>query len=267
MAKIIIGMSWKICIFAAAMRRYALIGRRLGHSWSQRWFEGLFDHLGLVDCAYELKELASLVGLRQWVECEWIAGFNVTVPYKREVIPYLDALDPVAEAVGAVNCVSVEQGRLMGHNTDAPAFLDTVKKSKFEIQNCLILGTGGAAQAVAYAMHQLGVEPLLVSRNPQNIGQMDYRQLATFRLQAGTLLVNATPVGMHPDVNGKLLELSSLYSIREVADRCMVYDLVYNPSPTVLLREAAALGMRTCDGLPMLERQAELSWEIWRRNI
>lgn len=243
------------------MKRYALIGRRLGHSWSQRWFEGLFERQGLHDCTYELREMEQLNEVRQWVENKAIAGFNVTVPYKQEIIPHLDALDPIAEAIGAVNCVSVEQGHLVGYNTDAPAFLDTLKDARFEFHHCLILGTGGAAQAVAFAVRRMGVEPLFISRNPQGDRQIGYNSLLSLHLHPQTLIVNATPVGMYPSVEDKPLELSTLNG-----KAGMVYDLIYNPSPTALLKEAERLGLRTHDGLEMLKKQAEMSWKIWNRN-
>ncbi len=240
------------------MKRYALIGRRLGHSWSQRWFEGLFRHLGLADHSYVLHEMASLDGLRQWVEHERIAGFNVTVPYKRDILPLLDGLDPVAREIGAVNCVTVEGGRLVGHNTDAPAFLSTI--SDLQLSSALILGTGGAAQAVAWALRQLGVEHLFVSRNPQGDRQVSYSALPSAHYPHPTLLVNATPVGMYPDIDTTPLPADFPFSTFNTQ---LVYDLIYNPSPTLLLRQAAAQGVPTRDGLAMLHRQAELGWELW----
>ena len=240
------------------MKRYALIGKRLGHSWSQQWFEGLFRRLGLEDHAYVLHEMEGLGRLRQWVEQERVAGFNVTVPYKRAILPLLDGLDPVAHEIGAVNCVTVEEGRLVGHNTDAPAFLSTI--SDLQLSSAVILGTGGAALAVAWALRQLGVEHFFVSRNPQGDNQMSYVALPTAHCPLPTLLVNATPVGMYPTVDASPLPVNFEFSILNFQ---FVYDLIYNPSPTMLLRHAAARGIPTRDGLAMLHRQAELSWELW----
>ena len=110
------------------MKRFALIGKKLGHSYSQRWFEELFAREGLQDYSYELVEMPSLDGLRHWVQREGICGFNVTVPYKQAIIPQLDELDAPAAAIGAVNCVTVEEGRLVGHNTDASAFQQTLEE-------------------------------------------------------------------------------------------------------------------------------------------
>lgn len=247
------------------MRRYALIGRRLEHSWSQRWFEEHFERLGLHNYAYELKEMDQLDGLRQWVEKEGIEGFNVTVPYKQSIVQHLDTLDTTAKAIGAVNCVHIEHGQLIGYNTDTPAFLDTILNSKFEIRHCIVLGTGGAAHAVAYALRQIGVDPLFVSRQPQGENQVGYDALCSHHCPPQTLIVNATPVGMYPHGEDVPLDLRRVMGCSKIDERWMVYDLIYNPSPTRLLHDAALLGARTMDGLAMLERQAELSWNLWNK--
>ncbi|MBR1766508.1 MAG: hypothetical protein IJ745_05660, partial [Bacteroidales bacterium] len=173
------------------MKRFGLIGRRLGHSYSERYFGEKFAALHLTDHSYRLFELPSLDGLRQWVRQEGLLGFNVTIPYKQEIITHLDALDPEAAAISAVNCVTVENGhRLVGHNTDAPAFRLSLSPSApspslrpsnpdaqspspdflFSIPGsqstaqALILGTGGAARAVSHALAQMGVDHWMVSR-------------------------------------------------------------------------------------------------------
>lgn len=241
------------------MHHYALIGRRLGHSYSQRWFEAKFKSLGLTDCFYRLHEMESLDDLRGWVEREGIEGFNVTVPFKQEIIPLLDGLDETAAAIGAVNCVTVRQGRLVGHNTDAPAFRDTLPSEGFS--EAYILGTGGAASAVGYALGQVGVPFLFVSRNPKGSNQIGYAQLAARRFSRPVLFVNATPLGMYPDVDST--PLPAFHFSPEI----FVYDLTYNPSPTRLMREAAACGATVKDGLEMLRRQAELSWSLYTSKV
>ena len=308
------------------MKRYALIGKRLGHSWSQQWFEALFQQLGLNDHSYTLCEMPTLEGLRRWVEAEHIDGFNVTIPYKQAILPLLDALSPEAEAIGAVNCVVVRDGQLTGHNTDAAAFRQTLKEcgvrsaelgvyqnselrtnhselrtqnselrtqnselrtnhselrtqnselrtqnselriqnSEFRTQNSelrtqnssLILGTGGAAHAVAYALKELGIDYLHVSRNPTG-SAIGYAEAAALRQEFG-ILVNATPVGMWPDVEATPWP----YSLEGFQ---LVYDLIYNPSPTLLMRQARERSVTAVDGLAMLHRQAELSWQLWQQ--
>lgn len=276
------------------MKKYALIGRRLGHSYSQRWFTSLFARLQLDDHSYSLCEMPSVEGLRSWVKREGICGMNVTVPFKCDVIGQLDALDATAQAVGAVNCITVSHTphgdglHLTGHNTDAPAFAETLMAaagSRWPTDNApnpvphfpasafsqpfdaLVLGTGGAARAVAYALETLGARPTLASRNPQKtaatgsrwpvIGYDDIQRLPSADFQ---LLVNATPVGMHPDVDRSPIDIATLHIHPSTL---LVYDLVYNPSPTLLMRQAAAAGATVTDGLAMLHRQAELSWMLY----
>lgn len=241
---------------------FALVGRYLGHSYSQRWFEQLFSRLGLVGYTYKLHEMESLDGLRRWVEAEAIGGFNVTVPYKQAVIPMLDWLSPEAEAIGAVNCVVVDaDGRLEGHNTDAPAFRETLASAtdaKFD--SAVVLGTGGAARAVGYALDRMGISHVFASRHPAlhaDLAAIDY-DTANQRLGQASrpLIVNATPVGMYPDVDGTPWSgaIDSHYT---------VYDLVYNPAPTRLLQRAKTCGAEAIDGMAMLCRQAELSWHLF----
>ena len=253
----------KIVIFLVSlhpeMRRFALIGKRLGHSYSQQWFEALFARLGLDDHAYLLREMPSLEGLREWVESEGICGFNVTVPYKQEIVPLLDALDATAEAVGAVNCVTVEGGRLVGHNTDAGAFRQSLENTGWPVRQAFVLGTGGAARAVAFALRQMAIPYRFVSRTPHGENQMGYEELSTLHSPIPTLLVNATPVGMFPDVEGTPLpDFNFQFSTFNL------FDLTYNPSPTRLMRDAMARGARVKDGLEMLHLQAEMSWEFYR---
>lgn len=242
------------------MRHYALIGRTLIHSYSKQ----LFDSQHFADADYRLCPMPSPEGLREWVRSEDISGFNVTNPYKQAVLPLLDEVSAEARAIGAVNCVCVRDGCLIGHNTDAPAFRDTVQairqSSNQTINQALVLGTGGAAQAVAYALGQLGVPCTFVSRHPElHPGAIGYDQLSTFNHQPD-LIVNATPVGTYPDVDRSPLNISDL---RPPTTDSFVYDLVYNPSPTLLMRQAAAAGAAVCDGMAMLRRQAELSWQLW----
>ena len=256
------------------MKKFGLIGRRLGHSYSQDYFTRKFAELGLKDYSYALFELPSAEGLKEWALREGLSGFNVTVPYKQDVIPQLDSLDEVAAAVGAVNCVTVEQGRLVGHNTDAPAFQQTLKESEnkeYGMMNCgqaFILGTGGAARAVAYALGQLGIGYTFVSRHPERHDKaISYDQFCAGRMPVvqgrGVLVVNATPVGMYPEVDQTPLDLANLQMNANGMPMVLFYDLIYNPSPTRLLREAAERGARIKDGMEMLHRQADLSWEIW----
>lgn len=236
---------------------YALVGNPLAHSWSQRYFEEKFRRESLPH-RYLLHDVASLDGLRQWIQQEQVAGFNITIPYKQAILPLLDSLSEVAQAVGAVNCVKVlPDGRLEGHNTDAPAFMETLRPllQPWHTQ-ALILGTGGAAQAVAYALRQLGIEYRFVSRTPsgEQVSYLEADELASSHY----LIVNATPVGMFPHEAATPWRYTHRLGMKHLC-----YDLVYNPEETRFLLDSELCGAQTTNGLAMLHRQADLSWQIW----
>lgn len=244
------------------MKRYGLIGKKLSHSWSQRWFEAMFEREGILDTEYKAYELPTTNNLRRWVSDYHIDGFNVTIPYKEAVIPHLDRLDDEATAIGAVNCVEVHNGLLIGHNTDAPAFLTTLEsKLSSRHKAALVLGTGGASKAVCYALQRAGIEYQLVSRTPSvHPGAIGYGQ-AGLLAKSYQIIINATPIGMYPNVDDTPWPYVHLLD-----ENHLCYDLIYNPSPTRFLREAAARGAIAIGGLAMLERQAELSWTIWAKR-
>lgn len=240
--------------------RYALIGASLSHSFSKSYFEQKFRQLHSDD-TYSLVELDSLE--RLWQAVAGLDGFNVTIPYKQAILPLLDSLDPVAAEVGAVNVVKVLRSAsktvLRGYNTDSPAFLRTLTPmADPDIHSALILGTGGAAQAVAWALRKLGIQYSFVSRNPHGTNQITYDE-AYLAAPGRELIVNATPVGTSPDVDSSPWQRQELLTPRHIC-----YDLVYNPAPSAFLRQASAAGARTADGLAMLHLQADLAFQIWQ---
>lgn len=243
------------------MRQYGLIGKRLGHSFSQRYFEEKFATLGRFDCRYNLYELPSLDGFREFVDAvPDLMGLNVTIPYKQAVMPLLDELDPEAEAVGAVNTVRVwrEDGnlRLAGYNTDVEGFRRSLAGHPLP-RRALVLGTGGAAAAVTYVLRQWGVEHKMVSRNPSE-GQLGYEEITPALLREWPWLINCTPVGMCPEENTCLpLPYEAL------SEHNFLYDLVYNPEETLFLRRGRERGALTQNGLTMLHLQADAAWEVW----
>lgn len=243
------------------MRQYGLIGKRLGHSFSQRYFEEKFATLGRFDCRYNLYELPSLDGFREFVNVvPDLMGLNVTIPYKQAVMPLLDELDLEAEAVGAVNTVRVwrEDGklRLAGYNTDVEGFRRSLAGHPLP-RRALVLGTGGAAAAVTYVLRQWGVEYKMVSRNPSE-EQLGYGEITPALLREWSWLINCTPVGMCPEENTCLpLPYEAL------SEHNFLYDLVYNPEETLFLKRGRERGALTQNGLTMLHLQADAAWEIW----
>ena len=242
------------------MKRYGLIGRTLSHSRSPQWFAEMFVRRRVTDAEYRLYEMDGVDNLRRWVQDNDISGFNVTIPYKEAVMACLDDVDSAARSIGAVNCVARQGDRLVGHNTDAPAFAETLAPLLQPWhREALVLGTGGAAKAVAYALHRLGIGCTMVSRHPDlHPGAVSYKQ-AIEMTDSHLLIVNATPVGMHPDVAH-----TPWPDCSGIGQRHLCYDLIYNPSPTLFLNQAAGRGATVCGGLAMLHRQAELSWELWK---
>lgn len=242
------------------MYTLGLIGNKLGHSWSQQWFEAMFRREGICGASYSLFELPSLNDIRSWAAEKKLDGFNVTIPYKQDIIPFLDELDPTVSAIGAANCIEIRQQRLIGHNTDAPAFLQTLQPILRPCHSqALVLGSGGASKAVSFALHQLGISHIVVSRHPENgnntIGYDQAANLANSHL----LIINTTPVGMWPNT-----ESSPWPHPHLLTPQHLCYDLIYNPKETRFLIEARQQGAATQNGLAMLHRQAELSWEHWK---
>lgn len=244
------------------MKRYGLIGRRLEHSFSARYFADKLLGAGISDCTYALYELSGIEELpRLLAATPELRGFNVTIPYKEAVIPYLDELSPRAQRIGAVNCVCRDAGgRLTGYNTD----VDGLRIAMAELidprdppERALVLGTGGAARAVDFVLHEMGIPCATVSRDPAR-GAYAYDTLTDDTLAAHRLVINATPVGMYPSA-----EQAPRIPYAALTSRHYLLDLVYNPPETRFLALGRARGARVQNGARMLAGQAEASWRIW----
>lgn len=243
---------------------YGLLGRKLGHSWSPKFFSNKFvkEHINAEYRLFETDDIESFIN--KLPLCNTLKGFNVTIPYKAEIIKYLDFIDPIAKEIGAVNtvkCYYDERGlHLSGYNTDWKGFKQSLLNQFFidKITGALILGTGGASKAVAAAMRDLNIQYKLVSRSPLSSDIYNYLQLDKEILKKYNLIVNTTPAGMWPDVdNCPALP----YHLLTRSNIC--FDLTYNPPTTLFMKNCAARNVRVCNGGEMLELQAQLSWEIW----
>ncbi|GAB4259797.1 MAG: shikimate dehydrogenase [Saprospiraceae bacterium] len=245
------------------MRKFGLIGFPLKHSFSVAYFDEKFRKEGVEDCSYQAFPLEDINAFRQLLDQHpSLCGLNVTIPHKEAVIPFLDELDPVAEAIGAVNCISIVDGRLTGYNTDSYGFLTSLHEwmNRYSLTlpaGALILGTGGASKAVAYSLRKLGVDVQFVSRRP-GPGLLTYEDLDEEVMRQHALIVNTTPLGTWPDVDScPPLPWDTIGRMH------LLYDLVYNPPETKFLQLGRQHGAATTNGLRMLELQADRSWEIW----
>ncbi|MBO4503600.1 MAG: shikimate dehydrogenase [Bacteroidales bacterium] len=243
------------------MRQFGLIGKTLGHSFSQRYFEEKFAALGRFDCHYALYELPEIGCFREFVaSTPNLRGLNVTIPYKQSIMPLLDEIDAEAEAVGAVNTVKVlherDRQRLVGYNTDVEGFRRSLAGQPLP-SRALVFGTGGAAAAITHVLKQWGVEYKMVSRHPLD-AMIGYDEVTGAMLKECPWLINCTPVGMWPDVE-ECLPLP----YEALTERHFLYDLVYNPEETLFLQQGGKRGARVQNGLRMLQLQADAAWEIW----
>ena len=259
------------------MIRLGLIGYPLEHSLSPRIHSAAFRSCDLQgdyslfpippDDKHGLKKLLTCIRSGE------IKGFNVTIPHKQNVIQFLDKLTPTAKAIGAVNTIYLRDKKLIGDNTDAPGFLNDLKKfignRKSEIRNqksALVMGAGGSARAVVYALLNDGWQVTISSRRIEqaksladsfkNISIAD--NISNIDLSNTALIVNTTPVGMTPNINQ-----SPWPDGLQFPHQAMVYDLVYNPRETKLVKDACAAGLSATSGLGMLIEQAALAFEIW----
>lgn len=246
------------------MKKLGLIGYPLSHSFSRPYFTQKFEKEGLpyVYNNYPLEHISDFPKLIK--EEEHLLGLNVTIPHKESVIPYLDELDEDAAAIGAVNVIKIRADKsLKGYNTDFLGFKNSMNtflmQTGTKASYALILGTGGAAKAVAYALEKEGIVYDYVSRNKKQ-GQLVYDDLDEPLIDHADLIINTTPLGMHPNVE----------SFPKIPYNCLgkhhrLYDLVYNPSETSFLRKGKEQGASIINGLPMLHAQAEAAWQIWTK--
>ena len=243
------------------MKLYGLIGRPLKHSFSKAYFTDKFKKENIEDCLYENFELETIQQLPSIVTSHpELCGLNVTIPYKKEVLPFLHVKTKVVEAVGACNCIRIEGGKWYGFNTDVPGFQKALQPLlKPHHTRALVLGTGGSSGAVQYALQDLGIAYTCVSREkgPHTI---TYADLDPTILNAHTLLINTTPVGMFPQV-----DTAPDVPYHLVTPNHLLFDLIYNPEQTLFLQKGAAQGAATANGYRMLILQAEESWRIWNR--
>ncbi len=242
--------------------QYGLLGKSLNHSFSKAYFEKKFQDLHLTDCQYSNFEIDSIDKIKSLIkDTPNLVGLNVTIPYKEAVLPFLDELSSEAKEIRAVNCIRIQNGKLIGYNTDVYGFAQSIKPFlDVNHQRALILGTGGASKAVAQALKKVGVEIYFVtsSQTKKTNNTFFYSELNELVLNAFKLIVNTSPVGTFPHVK----ECPNI-PYQFISPQHLAYDLIYNPAQTLFLQKAKEKGAITVNGLSMLQLQAEKSWEIW----
>lgn len=244
-------------LLVRAMKEYGLIGRPLGHSASAKYFADKFA-MQSIDANYSLYELNQIEEVEQ-LRAK-LCGFNVTIPYKKQILPFLASVSDEAAKVGAVNCVKIDsEGKMHGYNTDVVGIRATLSKFELQGKKALVLGTGGAAAAVLFVLEQLGMEVTSVSRTAGE-NRITYDIVTPELIASTTLIVNATPVGMYPHTD----EAPTL-PYEALTPNHILFDLIYNPAKTLFLTLGEQRGAKVVGGDEMFRRQAEASWEIWNR--
>jgi len=241
-------------------KKYGLIGFPLSHTFSPDYFKKKFDSLGMTDTQYDAYPLATIEEVCPLFT--QLKGLNVTIPYKKTIMPFLDQLSIEAKAIGAVNTVSIApDGTTIGYNTDVYGFEQSlVPLLRPNHKKALVLGTGGAALAVCFVLKRLNIDFVLVSRQEKE-GIFTYNKLTESIIKSHHLIINTTPVGMSPQ-SDKCPNIP----YEAIGTSHILYDLVYNPTETLFLKKGKVQGAVGKNGLEMLHLQAEKSWDIWQQK-
>ncbi len=243
-------------------KRFGLVGKNISYSFSRKYFTEKFKNLDLKQFEYvnydldRIEEFSSKV----LIDKNFLGGLNVTIPYKEEIIPFLDEVEEEAGKIGAVNTVKIlDDGRLKGYNTDAYGFETSLKSCwKGDEQGALILGTGGASKAIAHVLKKLNIPFFFVSRAKSNEQTISYQDVNKQMILEHELIINCSPIGTFPDID---LKPDLPYGF--LTDRHLLFDLIYNPEMTAFLKMGLKVGAIVQNGSSMLKHQADRSWEIW----
>lgn len=244
------------------MRVYGLIGYPLSHSFSKKYFTEKFEREGLDECRYELFPLSSIEELPQLLnDNPELCGLNVTIPYKEQVLSYLQEENELVKAIRACNCIDIREGKLKGYNTDVLGFERSLQQlMQPHHKKALILGTGGVSKAVQFILQKMGLGYRYVSRKP-GVHSFSYEQLTPAVLAEYTLIVNTTPLGMYPNVTE-----APPIPYEALSPQHYLFDMVYNPEKTLFMKMGEEKGAVIKNGYDMLEIQADESWNIWSRQ-
>jgi len=240
------------------MYKYGLIGYPLSHSFSPGYFKEKFEAQKISDCRYDLYPLEKIEDFLGLLKDKNLKGINVTIPYKEQVIPFLDQVEGSAKEIGAVNTIKIEGGKTTGYNTDIWGFEQSLKPLvKDHHKKALIFGTGGASKAVKFVLDKLEISNKFVSRKKQG-DCFIYDDINAEILNTHQVLINTTPLGLHPNI-----DKAPAIPYQHLSDVHLLYDLVYNPEVTKFMGLGKKQGAIVKNGYEMLCLQADRSWEIW----
>ena len=242
------------------MRQFGLIGRNISYSFSKSYFADKFINENIVDAVYNVFDLQQIDEVEKVFATEGLVGFNVTIPYKQEIIPFLDELSPEAKAIGAVNTVLIKNGKRIGHNTDCYGFHHSILPLlDSHYKKALVLGNGGAAKAVFYILDELNIAYKIVSRTTLE-NKITYDDLDEEIISQHQIIINCSPVGTFPNI-----ENAPLLPYQFINEKHLLYDLIYNPPVTKFLENGQNNGAKIKNGHEMLVLQAEKAWKIWNK--
>jgi shikimate dehydrogenase len=236
---------------------YGLIGKNINYSFSKKFFNIKFEN-EKINATYTNFDIKKIEEFKTIVNKYNISGLNITIPYKESIINQLDYVDPVAKEIGAVNTIKFHNNILSGYNTDYLGFYTSIKNIVNSNTKALILGSGGASKAIAYTLKILNIKYLFVSRSKKNKNYINYNEISKEIINKHNLIINCTPVGTYPEID----QIPKI-PISLISNRHIVYDLIYNPSKSLLLKRCEENGAKIINGYQMLENQAMESWKIW----
>jgi len=237
------------------MNKLGLLGKNISYSFSKGYFENKFKELHISNYSYDIFDLQDINKVNSIFEKPNLRGFNITIPYKESIIPFLDELSDEAKNIGAVNCVLIKNKKRIGYNTDAYGFQKSLEtKLNKTHKKALILGDGGASKAVQYTLNQLHIPFKIISRKGENT----FENLTKSEVEKHTLIIQTTPVGTFPTIDN-VLE----FPFDGLSENHLVMDLIYNPEKTKFLELAEKHNADILNGLQMLHNQADKAWTIW----